>query len=197
MVALVGNKRGVSAIGAILAILIFGLLVAVIVSVVTIGASVGLQEELGIKAFYIAEGGLHYAIENGTPPCLFNVPAPKALGGGTFIVNSSCVGSGAGCSAAATVQDNPLGAADTWINMSFIANYVIPGTIRIDDEYIRCESAAGNQFSDCTRGWGGSTAAAHGQGTEATQCVVTSTGTYSAGTFFGDVVRTTQASIGE
>lgn len=197
MVGHFGNSRGVSAIGAVLAILIFALLISVIVSVITMNASVGLQEELGIKAFYIAEGGMQYAIENGTPPCDFNVPSAKALGGGTFIVNSSCVGSGAGCSAPATVQDNPLGAADTWMNMSFVANYVIPGTIRIDDEYIRCESAAGNQFGDCTRGWGGSTAVAHAQGTQATQCVVTSTGTYSAGVFFGDVVRTTQASLGE
>jgi hypothetical protein len=197
MVALITDRRGVSAIGAILAILIFALLISVIVSVITIGASVGLQEELGIKAFYIAEGGMQYAIENGTPPCDFNVPTATPLGGGTFIVNSSCMGSGSGCAAAETVQDNPLGAADTFINMSSIAGYVIPGTVKVDDEYIRCESSSGNQFQDCTRGWGGSTAAAHAQDTEATQCVVTATGTYSAGTFFGDVVRTTQASVGE
>jgi hypothetical protein len=197
MVTHISNVRGVSAIGAILAILIFALLIAVMVSVITIGASIGLQEELGIKAFYIAEGGLQYAIENGTPPCDFNVPAAKPLGGGTFIVTSSCVGSGAGCAAPATVQDNPLGVADTFINMSSVADYVIPGTIKIEDEYIRCTGTSGTQLQDCTRGWGGSTAAAHTQDTEATQCVVTSTGTYSAGTFFGDVVRTTQASIGE
>jgi hypothetical protein len=198
MVTASDRSRGVSAIGAILAILIFSLLMAVVVSVVTIGASIGLQEEQGIKAFYIAEGGLQYAIENGTPPCDFDVPAPVSLGGGSFTAGSWCVGPYAGCAVAATVADNPLGAADTWINMSApVADYVVPGTIRIDDEYILCTDAVANQFTGCMRGWANSTAAPHAFGVSATQCVVNATGIYSSGVFFGDVKRTVQASVGQ
>jgi hypothetical protein len=198
MVTASDNSRGVSAIGAVLAILIFSLLMAVVVSVVTIGASIGLQEEQGIKAFYIADGGLQYAIENGTLPCGFDVPAPVSLGGGSFTASSWCVSPFGGCAAPATVADNPLGAADTWINMSApVADYVVPGTIRIDDEYILCTDAAGNQFSDCVRGWAGSTAVPHAFGASATQCVVNATGIYSSGVFFGDVRRTVQASVGQ
>jgi hypothetical protein len=199
MVAFFGDKRGVSAIGAILAILIFGLLVAVIVSVVTIGASVGLQEELGIKAFYIAEGGLHYAIENGTL-CNFNVPSPKDLGGGTFIVNSSCMGTWGGCTAP-TALTNPAGPADTWFVVGDTTGYVIPGTITVESEYAFCNGTSGgpppNTFTECARGVKGTTAAAHGAAVQVTQCTVTSTGTYSSGVFFGDVNRTVRANVGQ
>jgi hypothetical protein len=191
------NVRGVSAIGAVLAILIFSLLMAVVVSVVTIGASIGFQEEQGVKAFYITEGGLQYAIENGTPPCDFNVPTPVSLGGGSFTASSWCVGPYAGCTAAATVTDNPLGIADTDINMTSVADYTVPGTIRIDDEYVLCTGTVANQFTGCMRGWANSTAAPHAFGVSATQCVVNATGIYSSGVFFGDVTRTVQASVGQ
>jgi hypothetical protein len=197
MVTVRGKNAGVSAIGAVLAILIFTLFISVIVSLVTTGASIGLQEEIGMKAFYVAEAGLQYALEAGTLPCNFDVAAPVSIGGGSFTVASRCVSSAGACSAPATVTDNPLGAPDTDINVTSVANYVVPGTIRIDDEYILCTSTVANQFNECVRGRAGSAAVPHANGTTVTQCTVTSTGTYSAGVFFGDVKRTVQTSIGQ
>ncbi len=197
MVTVRGKNAGVSAIGAVLAILIFTLLISVIVSLVGTGTSAGLQEEIGIKAFYIAEAGLQYALEAGNLPCNFDVAAPVSIGGGSFTVSSRCVSSAGGCSAPAAVTDNPLGAPDTDINVTSVADYVVPGTMRIDNEHILCTGTVANQFTGCARGRAGSAAVPHANGTTVTQCTVTATGTYSAGVFFGDVKRTVRASIGQ
>ncbi len=197
MVVMAVGKRGVSAIGAVLAILIFTLFISVIVSVVSTGTSAGLQEEIGMKAFYVAEAGLRYALENGNLPCNFDVAAPVSIGGGSFTASSRCVSGAGGCSAPATVTDNPLGAPDTDINVTSVADYVVPGTMRIDDEYILCTGTVANQFTGCVRGRAGSAAVPHANGTTVTQCTVTATGTYSAGVFFGDVKRTVRTSIGQ
>ncbi len=190
------RDRGASAIGAVLAVLIFSLLVAVIVSVVTISASTGLQEELGVKAFYISEGGLQFALKNGTPPCGYDVSSPVSLGGGSFVVNATCRATWAGCSAPATLAV-PIADTDTIITVDATAGYEIPGTILLENEYAFCKTASANQFSQCARGVMGTTAAAHAAGVQTMQCTVTSTGTYAAGLFFGDVKRTVRANVGE
>ncbi len=188
---------GQTVIGAVLALLIFALLAAVAVSVVTTVSSIGYQEELGVKSLYIAQGGLEFALKNGTTPCGFDVSSPRALGGGTFTVSTRCIDSGSGCLAPATVADDPLSDSATTVNVTSTADYTIPGTLKVESEYIFCLNAAAAQFTDCTRGAAGSTAAAHSLGTELTQCTVTSTGTYSAGVFFGDVRRSVRANVGE
>ena len=53
------TQSGLSIVATILALLIFSLFIAVAVSLVTTGAHIGVQEEQGVQAFYIAEGGLN------------------------------------------------------------------------------------------------------------------------------------------
>lgn len=188
--------KGVSAVGAVLALLIFSLVVAIAVSVVSIGASTGIQEELGIKAFYIAEGGLQFALKNGTPPCGYDHPSPVSLGGGSFVVNATCKGTWGGCTTPAALSAN-ITDTDTAIAVDTTAGYVIPGTLMLENEYVFCNAVSANQFLQCGRGAAGTTAAAHAAGTEPVQCTVTSTGTYSAGLLFGEVKRTVRANVGE
>lgn len=190
------DQSGASVLAAVLAILIFTLLVALLVSIISTGASVGLQEELGVKAFYIADGGLQYALKNGSS-CDFNVSAPMALGGGTFTVASECMDNPAGCTAPTTVTDNPLLAASTTINVTSTAGYTIPGTVKFESEYVFCRAAAAAQLTGCDRGTNGTAAADHALGTDIIQCTVTSTGIYPAGLlFFGDLKRVVQANVG-
>lgn len=192
------DQSGASILAAVLAILAFTLLTALLVSIISTSASVGLQEELGVKAFYIADGGLQYALKNGTAPCDFNVSTPVALGGGTFTVASECMDNSAGCTAPTTVTDNPLLAASTTINVTSTAGYNIPGTIKVQSEYVFCRAAAAAQLTGCDRGTNGTAAADHALGTEMTQCTVTSTGIYPAGLlFFGDLKRVVQANVGQ
>ncbi|MGD2081145.1 MAG: hypothetical protein PVG55_01380 [Nitrospirota bacterium] len=190
------GNRGISAVGAVLALLIFSLLVTVAVSLVTTGASTGLQEELGIKAFYIAEGGLRYALKNGTAPCGYDHLSPVPLGGGSFVVNATCMGTWAGCTAPAALSAGVTD-IDTAVAVDTTAGYVIPGTFMLEGEYVFCNAVSANQFSQCARGFAGTAATAHAAGVQPLQCTVTSTGTYSAGVFFGQAKRTVRANVGE
>lgn len=181
------NQSGLSIVATILALLIFSLFIAVAVSLVTTGAHIGVQEEQGDQAFYIAEGGLQYALMAGSY-CTYNNPSTQ-LGSGNFTTSSQLNNT--------TVTDNPLTAGATTINVGSTANFVIPGIIKIELEYIRCETIASpTQFTGCTRGVATSTPAPHNNGTTVEQCVVTSTGTVSTG-FFGGVRRVVQATVGE
>ena len=49
------NNSGLSIIATVLALLLFSLFIAVAVSMVTTGAHIGVQEEQGVRAFYIAQ----------------------------------------------------------------------------------------------------------------------------------------------
>ena len=55
------SQSGLSIIATVMVMMILALFAAVAVSLVTTGSSIGLQEEQGVEAFYIAEGGMHYA----------------------------------------------------------------------------------------------------------------------------------------
>lgn len=182
------SNAGLSLIATILALLIFSLFIAVAVSLVTTGSNIGLQEEQGVQAFYIAEGGMQYTLRANTY-CAYNSPS-TSLGSGNFITASQLYNT--------TVTDNPLTPAATTINVNNTAGFIIPGIIKIDLEYIRCNNKpSSTQFTDCTRGVAGSDADQHNLGATVEQCVVTSTGTVSTGILFGNVRRVVQATVGE
>lgn len=80
------TDSGASLIATVLALLIFALFIAIAVSIITTGGSIGLQEEQGVQAFYVAGGGLQYAAtlnfpnhDGGLPPV-----TDKPLGAGAF-----------------------------------------------------------------------------------------------------------------
>ena len=49
------DNSGLSLIATVLALLLFSLFIAVAVSLVTTGSNIGVQEEQGVQAFYIAQ----------------------------------------------------------------------------------------------------------------------------------------------
>lgn len=79
----INTQSGLSIVATILALLIFSLFIAVAVSLVTTGAHIGVQETQGQQAFYIAEGGIHYAAVTLNFPNYVVDPAVN-LGNGSF-----------------------------------------------------------------------------------------------------------------
>jgi hypothetical protein len=78
------NHSGLSIIATVMVMMILALFAAAAVSLVTSGSNIGLQEEQGDAAFYIADGGLQYAIKANNFPN-FAVGSTN-LGDGSFIV---------------------------------------------------------------------------------------------------------------
>ena len=76
-----------------------------------------------------------------------------------------------------TVLTADPGAAGTTINVNSTTGFLIPGAIKIGSEYIYCTATTATTFTNCTRGYRGTTAAAHAAGSSAFQYIVTSTGT--------------------
>ena len=77
------GETGISVVAALLSVLFLTLFAAVVVSLVTTSSGISVQEEQGMQAMYIAEGGLQYA------PLVYNfpnlvTPAPITLGQGNF-----------------------------------------------------------------------------------------------------------------
>lgn len=56
------NQSGLSIIATVMIMMILALFAAIGVSLVTTGSNIGLQEEQGVQAFYIAEGGMEKAV---------------------------------------------------------------------------------------------------------------------------------------
>jgi hypothetical protein len=91
-----------------------------------------------------------------------------------------------------TVTADP-GAGGTTIAANSTAGFVIAGVVKIGSEYIYCTGATGTTFTSCTRGYRGTTAAAHAIGSNVFQYAVTSTGTVSGA--FGSAQRVVKASV--
>jgi len=195
------NQTGVSIIATVLTLLMLAVFGAVIVSLVTTGSSIGLQEEQGVQAVYVAEAGLqkalNYIIKQKDADCATSETCAcdgisgadftnVALGAGTFTVtsppsNQTYVTTPTTLSANITalqtnipVNSNPQGV------------YAASGRIMIDREVIEytnigttaadCNPVASPCFKDCKRG---TTAATHVSGTRVgqKQCLIASTGT--------------------
>ncbi|MBI4823768.1 MAG: hypothetical protein HY805_06005 [Nitrospirae bacterium] len=190
------DRKGLSIITVILSLLILSLFGAVAVSLITTSANIGLQEEQGQQAFYIAEGGLEYALMNGTY-CNYNTSS-ITFGEGSFFTNSvftNAVLSGYINNSTGTLY---LTSAPQrgFINSGF----TVPGTIAIDLEYLFCKgsiSGINNSFTVCERGYAGSARSEHNNGAAVTQCSVRSTGTVSKGLGFGSVKRVAQINVVE
>lgn len=189
------KESGISIVAVILSLLILSLFSAVAVSLITTSGSIGLEEEQGFQALYIAEGGMEYALLSGdTCNCNYN-DLPRMLGEGSFLANSvfvNAVLSGYINNSTSTLYTTSVP------TMGFInSGFSVPGTIRIDSEYLFCTGSISNSFTVCERGWRGSSRSEHNDGAAVTQCTVRSTGTVSKGLLFGSVKRVVQATVGE
>lgn len=78
------NNSGFSIIATVMVMMILALFAAVAVSLVTTGSNIGLQEEQGDAAFYVAEGGLQYAEKANNFPNY--AVSSTNLGDGSFTV---------------------------------------------------------------------------------------------------------------
>lgn len=103
----------------------------------------------------------------------FNAGVVRGAGGTT----ASAHAAGNAVYPVTTVTDNPLPIGNTTINVASNVGFSIPGVIVIDSEYIFCADVNGTtQFTNCTRGYKSSPAAAHLLGSNVFQYIITSTG---------------------
>lgn len=163
------KQRGVSLIAAIFIIVILAFMGLMFVSMVNTASFTSANDLQSTQALHVAEGGLAYGIEqlNGNP--LYAGDINKTLGRGTFtttVVNSLT-----------TVNPNPIAIGDLAINVTSTAGFSIPGTIKIDSEYVYCTGKTATAFTGCTRGYQGTTVAvSHLVNSNVSQYTLSSTG---------------------
>lgn len=80
------SSSGISLIATVLTLMIFALFIAIAVSLVTTGSNIGLQEEQGMQALFIADSGLQYTVKRNNFPNYGVSPAVN-LGRGSFTVS--------------------------------------------------------------------------------------------------------------
>lgn len=224
--------------------LILAVMGAALVSLVTTGSDISVNQLQSEQALNVAEGGKEFILANRTFPNYSQV-TPITLGAGSFTVatpayltvavaignniitvNSTsgfpaagrividsevmiytAIGGNtftvpAGASAAhtngnavypvTTVTADP-GAGGITITVASTTGFVVPGVVRIDSEYIYCASTntpLTTQFTNCIRGYKGSTAAAHIATSNVFQYIITTTSTVGTGTNSTRVIRT-------
>lgn len=171
------NNSGLSIIATVMVMMLLALFAAVGVSLVTTGSSIGLQEEQGDAAFYIAEGGIEKAIykfKTGTACALVSSGETDIpLGQGTFTIDSSTL-----YNPTSTTLSADIDASVATIPVGSTANYAPQGRIWIDSEQIFYSGISGNNFVNSIRGVAGTTPAVHSAGASVhqNQCKIQSTG---------------------
>jgi len=198
-------QSGFSIVATVMIMMILALFAAVAVSLVTTGAGIGLQEEQGDAAFYIAEGGLekasYYIINQKDSACTADETCAcdgltgadftnVSLGAGTFTVTSP--DSDQKYITTATLNTG-IDAIQTTIPVSSDPQgvYATSGRIMIDREVIEYTFLTATTFEGCKRGVAGTTAASHASGTRVgqKQCVITSTGAISTNPLVSSIQR--------
>ena len=181
-----------SLIATVLALLLFSLFIAVAVSLVTTGASIGLQEEQGVQAFYIAEGGSEWGLRklNEVTKCGDLITyTSENLGNGSFSLQWTTLYRpipSARLSAGIGAGDISITVNNVDVNGDGNPDYAPSGRITIstppNSETIDYTSIVGNTFTGCIRGVDGTTAIAHNANDRVVQnqCDIISTGTISS-----------------
>lgn len=184
------SNAGLSLIATVLALLLFSLFIAVAVSLVTTGASIGLQEEQGVQAFYIADGGIERALralQDGSSCNDLNTLTNIDLGNGRFTITPTQYRPIPSARllndinpVQTTIQSNTadlIAAGYAPSGRIFIQNDPPPGTEAID-----YTSISGDTFLDCMRSVAGTIPSGHNAGRRIVQnqCDIISTGTISS-----------------
>ncbi|MBI5026528.1 MAG: hypothetical protein HZC12_07365, partial [Nitrospirae bacterium] len=187
------NKSGVSIIATVLALLMLSLFAAVIVTLITTGSGVSVQEVQGMQAFSIAEGGLERALGGfkwtGTACALLtynNIP----LGLGSFSTTGTLYNPSPSTTLTANIFIGTL-----TIPAVSTAGYAPYGRIRIDSEEIDYSYISGNNFIVAKRGANGTIEANHSFGASViqNQCLIRSTGTITNP--FGNIQRVVEKAV--
>ena len=170
------NNSGMSIVATVMIMLILALFAAAAVSLITTSAGTGIQEERGVEAFYIADGGMQYTLKKNTYPDYDTSASNKDLGDGSFTVTVPTLTSNAavGDTSLSISSTSGFTAAPDGSYWTLICETGTPPprtTVRMssDCEKIRCNS----DFSVCTRGKDSTDAAAHpGSSTASSASVV-------------------------
>lgn len=164
------SQSGLSLVATVMAMMILALFAGVAVSLVTTGSNIAVQEERGIQAFYIADGGLQYAIKTNNFPNF--AVASTNLGDGSFTTSVPTLSADitAATTGPITVSSrngfilNPGDLTNYWIMLCGVTGNPTPDlTASNTCEKISCTtiSATPAQFTVCTRGRDSSSAVAH------------------------------------
>jgi len=181
----IANQKGVSIVAVIATMLILSVMGVTLISLVTTGSDVSINQLQSEQAFNVAEGGLENAtlllntsdITNRISCANVNANLnAKPIGAGQFTVTAD-VGSPF-YPALPTTLNGAIGIADATINVNSTVGYAPSGRIMIDRELIDYFAISGNSFIGAARGSDGTTAAAHANGASVGQyqCTATSTG---------------------
>jgi hypothetical protein len=161
------NQSGFSIVATVMIMLILALFAAVAVSLVTTETGIGIQEERGVEAFYIADGGMQYTLKKNTFPN-YAVSA-TTLGDGTFTVTvptlTQDAASGAGTFYVSSTDGfifNPGDSSNYWIMICGVSGNPTPNlTASSDCEKISCSGKTATTFTGCTGGRDSTAAIAH------------------------------------
>ncbi|MBI4683859.1 MAG: hypothetical protein HY755_01525 [Nitrospirae bacterium] len=97
-----------------------------------------------------------------------------------------------------TVIPNPIAIGDTTINVASTTGFVIPGILNIDSENIYCANTnapSTTQFTNCTRGYNSTPAAAHPAGNNVFQYMFRSKGVISSNPLANPTQRIVRADM--
>lgn len=145
------NQKGASIIAVVAAMLILTVMGVTLISLVTTGSDVSVNQLQSEKAFNIAAGGIEYTLAKNKS----NIPNYSTngtvvnLGDGDFKVDTPAYLNGG-------IDD-----VTTTVTVDSTAAFPSAGSIVIDSELITYTGTNGTQFTGATRGAGGTTASVH------------------------------------
>ncbi len=164
------NQRGVSIVAVIATMLLLSVMGVTLISLVTTGSDVSINQLQSEQALYVAEGGLQYAAKTSNFPNLIVNPAVN-LGNGSFTVTVPTVTIDPGVTSplpALTVSStdwfilNPGDPANYWIMLCGVTGNPTPDVTGFNTcEKISFTGKTATTFTTGTRGRDSSVAAAH------------------------------------
>lgn len=165
------NQRGVSLIAAIFIIVVLAFMGVMFVALIGSGTFTAINDLQSAQALSVAEGGLEYAIKNGTY-CTYNYTNIPLGASGSFTVSSQLSNGTTGA-----LLDNIADPADVQLTAS-PAGFATPGVVTVDSENLLCtgKDIGTNRLTSCKRAWAGSIKTAHSAGAAVSQCAVMSVG---------------------
>lgn len=186
------NTSGLSIVATVMVMLILALFAAAAVSLITTAAGTGIQEERGVEAFYIADGGIQYTLKKNTYPYydIYDAtPTPltdRPLGNGSFTVTVPTLTSNAAIGDTSLSVSSTDGfttsnnTSDATPNQYWTLICGVTGTPRLaismsaDCEKISCPTKTTTSFAGtCIRGRDSTDAVAHpGSSTPSSASVV-------------------------
>ncbi len=166
-------ESGMALLGAVILIVVFGLLAIVVVSLVSTDSDISLGAVRSAQALYLANAGLERAqLQFKTGTACSALTYANTVGSGSFTTSGTLY------RPVPTVLPAGITNAVSTIPVGSTAGFAPHGRIRIDSELIDYTGTTAASFTGARRGAGGTTAAAHGAGAVVAQslCLIRSIG---------------------